>query len=62
MKIAVGEIRLSNRPLLYSNADSGHRFWARRHLSHAIVAGDTPSTATTSQVQSPREVQAARRS
>ena len=42
MKIAVGEIRLSNRPLLYSNADSGHRFWARRHPSHAIAGGGTP--------------------
>jgi len=40
MKIAVGEIRLSNRPLLYSNADSGHRFWARQRPSDAIADGD----------------------
>ena len=42
MKIAVGEIRLSNRAPLSCNAVSAHGLWARRHPSHAIAGGDTP--------------------
>ena len=42
MKIALEEIRLSNRAPLSCNAVSVHGFLTRRHPSHAIAGGDTP--------------------
>ena len=42
MKIALEEIRLSNRAPLSCNAVSVHGFLTRWHPSHAIAGGDTP--------------------
>ncbi|MEI8151865.1 MAG: hypothetical protein WCG92_09730, partial [Hyphomicrobiales bacterium] len=42
MKIALEEIRLSNRAPLSCNEVSVHGFLTRWHPSHAIAGGDTP--------------------